>query len=111
MLTSAPSLLLAPARPFLSDQEEGMLKEPFVPSAWPYLPIAAMAAAQAHAANPNLEPRRRWNNTKPLAPFEFETRDKDRPMSIMQARMCGRRKFSSHPLFQARKCGRRKLRQ
>lgn len=65
-----------------------MIKERYVPSAWPYLPISAMAAAEARAENPNLDRRKKWGVTKPLAPFHFEQRDKDRPMSIMQVSQC-----------------------
>ena len=71
-------------RPYLSDQEEGVINDRYLPSAWPYLPINAMAAAEAHAENPNLEGRKKWQATKPLAPFHFEQREKDKPMSIMQ---------------------------
>ena len=61
-----------------------MIKEPYVPTAWPYLPIPAMAAAQARAIDPSLDRRKKWHKTKPLAPFQFELREKTRPMSIMQ---------------------------
>jgi hypothetical protein len=61
-----------------------VIKERYVPSVWPYLPITAMAAAEARAENPNMEKRKKWGATKPLAPFHFEQREKTRPMSIMQ---------------------------
>ena len=51
-----------------------------------------MAAAEARAENPNLEKRKKWGATKPLAPFHFEQREKTRPMSIMQVCDLERRK-------------------
>ena len=67
----------------LSEQEEAVLGHHFVPNVYETLPLEAMAALQVRGPGK----KSKWGPTVPLAPFEFEKREKDRPKTIMQVKL------------------------
>jgi hypothetical protein len=78
---------LSACRPYLSDQEEAMLHQPYIPNVWKELPIEAMAAAQARQQSPHSARKKghkKWHATVPLEPFDFEKREKQKPKPIVQ---------------------------
>ncbi|GAX73021.1 hypothetical protein CEUSTIGMA_g473.t1 [Chlamydomonas eustigma] len=77
-------------RPYLSDQEEAMLDQPYIPNVWKQLPTEAMAAAQARHQSPHTrgqKDKKKWHVTVPLEPFDFEIREKQKPKPIVQVKL------------------------
>ena len=67
----------------LSQLEEEGLGQHFVPNVYESLPLEAMAAFEAQGPGK----KSKWGPTVPLAPFEFERREKERPKTIMQVKL------------------------
>ncbi|KAG1668901.1 hypothetical protein FOA52_016070 [Chlamydomonas sp. UWO 241] len=73
----------APIREYLSNQEEAEIRQGgYAPIVYGNLPLQAMAQHQIGSG-----PRKRWQPTKPLAPFAFERRQHERPKPISTVKL------------------------